>query len=320
MTLFLGQSMRPWIVTIMGPTGIGKTALAMRLYDHIPCELMSVDAMMVYQGLDIGTAKPTKELLLRYPHALVDVTSPDQVFSVSNFLEAVVPWIEAAWSSKKMPVLVGGTMMYFHALIHGISDLPSADEAIRAELYETGMREGWPKLWASLSLIDPKAAEKIKPNDQQRIQRALEVYRLTGQPISQFWSETHSVLPEETRVWQTALLPRDRAWLYTRLDERFQAMLDQGWVVEVQQALEQYPNAPALRSVGYRQIVDFIRHDTSEKHMIEEAQRATRRLAKRQCTWLNRWVGLHSYEVDDRVDVAGIFLSDFDDEVVSKLL
>ena len=283
----------------MGPTAIGKTALAMAMHDRWPCQLISVDAMLVYQGLNIGTAKPTAEELIHYPHALIDLVPLTESFDVAAFLRLVMSTIEEAWAVGRCPVLVGGSMMYFHALRHGIAEMPSTDPRLRLALEAEGERLGWSAMWQKLRACDPVAAEKIKPHDRQRVIRALAVFESSGTPISEFWRVKRSVVPDATRWVQVALMPRGRDWLYRRIEARFDQMLDQGWVDEVAWAMQQAPHSPALRAVGYRQIVAYLQGNLSWPLMIEEGKKQTRRLAKRQCTGLRSWPELMVYHPDD---------------------
>jgi tRNA dimethylallyltransferase len=287
----------PEVLFIMGPTASGKTDLAMQLYDSQSCELISVDSALVYRGMDIGTAKPSQQELTDYPHHLVDICAIDEPYSASRFRLDALPIIERAIQAGKLPVLVGGTMLYFKTLLQGIADLPSANEAFRLEINQRANSVGWPALHAELATFDPESAARIKPADSQRIQRAFEVYHLTGKTLTQFFAEQ-----DETRlkynVLSVAIAPTDRDQLRQRIRLRFQSMLDNGFIDEVQEILAQgyHPDLPALRSVGYRQVVEFLQGQYDQEMMVEKAITATARLAKRQMTWLRSWPDIHWLE------------------------
>ncbi len=289
--------MSPEVIFIMGPTASGKTDLAMQLFDHYPCDLISVDSALVYRGLDIGTAKPTLDELKAYPHALVDICTPDEPYSASRFREDSSALIEQAINNDILPVLVGGTMLYFKTLMQGIADLPSADEQLRLAINERAQNEGWPALHAELAAFDPESAARIKPADSQRIQRAIEVYELTGKTLTTFFTEQND-LALQRRVLSKAIAPSERDILRQRIRERFLRMLDNGFVEEVRQLIAQgyHPDLPALRSVGYRQVIEHLNGDYDYDMMIEKAVTATSRLAKRQMTWLRSWPDIHWLE------------------------
>lgn len=276
------------VVFLMGPTASGKTGLAVELADMLPLRLISVDSALVYRGLDIGTAKPDAATLSRTPHQLIDIVEPEEIYSAGRFRTDALAAIEAAHAEDRTPLLVGGTMMYFRALAQGIGPMPPADPNIRADLVrETGDR-GLAALYAELGKNDPQATARIHPHDPQRIQRALEVWRLTGRPISQ-WQQYSEPLPNP--VLRLALAPADRERLHARIAQRFRTMIEAGLVEEVE-ALRKRPgihaDLPAMRAVGYRQVWAYLEGRLSREEMIERGIIATRQLAKRQLTWLRR--------------------------------
>jgi len=279
---------RPPAIFLMGPTASGKTALACELADRFPLELVSVDSALVYRGLDIGSAKPDAATLARYPHALIDIRDPAQPYSAAEFrADALVAMREIA-ARGRVPLLVGGTGLYFRALQHGLSELPEANPALRARLANEASQIGWPAMHARLSRIDPAAAARIGPNDAQRLQRALEVIELSGRPLSELQRGGNGgTFP--WRVLKLALLPADRRPLHARIAQRFDAMLAQGFLDEVR-ALRQrgdlHADLPAIRAVGYRQGWEHLDGDGDEAAFRDRAIFATRQLAKRQITWL----------------------------------
>ena len=282
----------------MGPTASGKTELAMQLYDSRPCELISVDSALVYRGMNIGTAKPTAQELTDYPHHLIDICNPDEPYSASQFREDALALIAQAINKKHLPVLVGGTMLYYKTLMQGLADLPSADEAIRTQITTEAANLGWPGLHAELAEFDPDSAERIKPNDSQRIQRAIEVYRISGNTLTEFYAkQAQERFPY--RVLNTAIAPQDRAILRDKIRQRFMLMLEQGVIKEVDYLLNVKgydPELPAMRSVGYRQIIEYLKGTVDYDLMIENVVTATARLAKRQVTWLRSWPELVWFE------------------------
>jgi tRNA dimethylallyltransferase len=274
-------------VCLMGPTATGKTDLAMALADRLPIGLISVDSAMVYRHLDIGSGKPPPEVLARYPHRLVDVREPWEQYSAGDFATDAPLAVSEVRASGRIPLLVGGTFLYFRSLVQGLSVLPAANPALRAELDARAAREGWPALHAELARFDPPAAARIGVADRQRIQRALEVRLLTGQPISAL--QGRPALAGRGRFFRIGLLPRDRQALAERIRERFQGMLGRGFVAEVERLLSlpgMHADRPALRAVGYRQIARFVGGIGTRAEAEEQALAATRQLAKRQLTWL----------------------------------
>ncbi|WP_432696519.1 tRNA (adenosine(37)-N6)-dimethylallyltransferase MiaA [Marinobacterium sp. YM272] len=279
----------------MGPTASGKTALAMHLYDNLPCELISVDSALVYRGMDIGTAKPAPEELQSYPHRLIDIRDPAESYSAAEFREDALAAMAEITAAGKVPVLVGGTMLYFNALQKGLAPLPEANPELRAELEADAERLGWPALHERLAKLDPAAGERLKPTDSQRIERALEVVLLTGKPISEHWAEqSQAALPYN--LLPLALMPGDRSRLHQRIEQRFDQMLAQGFEEEVLRLYERgdlHADLPSIRCVGYRQMWDYIEGRLSYDEMRYRGIVATRQLAKRQLTWLRGWQGLH---------------------------
>ncbi len=273
----------------MGPTATGKTDLAMRLCDSFPFEIVSVDSAMVYKGMDIGTAKPEQAILDKYPHYLVNIREPYQTYSAADFCQDVGKIAEEIFQRKKIPLLVGGTMLYFKALQEGLSALPSADPLIREKILNEAKVLGWQILHEKLQKVDPASALRIHPNDPQRIERALEVYYLTGKPLSEYFNQKEKV---NFHYISLGLFPQDRVLLHQRIERRFKQMLEMGWIQEVKKLLESQQLdfvSPAMRMVGYRQIGDYLQGTTDEKTMIEKGIIATRQLAKRQMTWLRHW-------------------------------
>ena len=285
------------VLCLMGPTAAGKTEVALALAERTDVALVSVDSAMVYRHMDIGTAKPDAETLARHPHALVDVREPVDPFSASDFLEGADRAVRDAFDLGRLPVLVGGTMLYFKAFRDGLSELPAADDVTRAEISARAREIGWEALHAELRDVDPAAAARIRPSDPQRIQRALEVFRVTGRSISDWWS-TSAGVPAGARldcdlvsVGMTA--PRDV--LAEGVERRFDAMLERGFVDEVRRLRAMPgldPGKPAMRAVGYRQIWRHLDGETDLDAMREAALSATRQLVRRQMTWLRGWPGL----------------------------
>ncbi|WP_372863845.1 tRNA (adenosine(37)-N6)-dimethylallyltransferase MiaA, partial [Pseudoalteromonas sp.] len=243
----------------MGPTAAGKTALAISLCEHLNTEIISVDSALVYKGMDIGTAKPDADELARAPHHLIDLLDPSETYSVADFRRDAIEKIDKFHQQGKVPVLVGGTMMYFKALIDGLSPLPEADEQIRAELEVQAKQYGWPHLYQELLKVDPQAAQKMSENDSQRINRALEVYRITGKTMTELQKQKQPALPYTFH--QFAIAPDDRKELHQRIAERFKIMIEKGFEKEVSTLYlreDLHPNMPSIRCVGYRQMWDYL--------------------------------------------------------------
>ncbi|MCG7811181.1 tRNA (adenosine(37)-N6)-dimethylallyltransferase MiaA [Alteromonas macleodii] len=274
----------------MGPTASGKTGLALDIAAKVESEVISVDSALVYKGMDIGTAKPTQEEQAGVVHHLIDIIDPAQSYSVSQFVNDTNALIGDILARGKVPILAGGTMMYFNALINGISPLPKSDEKIRDEITQQAQRLGWSKLHDELRGVDPISGERIHPNDPQRITRALEVYRSTGKTLTHWQQEEGEKCPYN--IAQFAIAPADRAVLHERIATRFDLMLEQGFeneVVKLYERSDLHEDLPSIRSVGYRQMWQYLDGQLSYAEMRERGIIATRQLAKRQLTWLRGW-------------------------------
>ena len=279
---------RPLAVAIMGPTASGKTAAALAIAQQVPCEIISVDSALVYRGMDIGTAKPSKEELAAVPHHLIDIIDPLDSYSVAQFRIDTLRLVAEISARGKVPLLVGGTMLYYKGLADGLDDLPGADAALRAQLDEEASRIGWPAMHARLAQVDPATAARLKPADSQRIQRALEIYALSGKPMSELLSlREKEELPFD--LVSFALEPSDRAWLHERIARRFDIMLDSGFLDEVKTLRARgdlHLGLPSIRCVGYRQAWEYLDGTIDYATMRETGIIATRQLCKRQLTWL----------------------------------
>ncbi|MEO7431790.1 MAG: tRNA (adenosine(37)-N6)-dimethylallyltransferase MiaA [Dokdonella sp.] len=278
---------RPPAIVLMGPTASGKTALACALADRFPLDLVSVDSALVYRGLDIGSAKPDPQTLARYPHRLIDIREPSSPYSAADFRADALLQMRDISGFGRVPLLVGGTGLYFRALERGLSPLPQADPALRLRLVAEAGRIGWVALHARLAEADPQAADRIRPSDTQRLQRALEVITLTGRPLSDLQGGLNEKLP--WRLLKIALVPMDRAILHSRIAMRFDAMLADGFLDEVRRLRTDpalHADLPAMRAVGYRQAWSHLDGDIDAATFRDHAIFATRQLAKRQITWL----------------------------------
>lgn len=275
-------------IFLMGPTASGKTDLAVRVVECLPCEVISVDSAMVYQGLDIGSAKPDAQTLAKTPHRLVDILDPAESYSAADFRADALREMAEITASGRIPLLVGGTMLYFRALQYGLSDLPAADAEVRAALEQAAREQGGQAMHARLAEVDPVSAARIHPNDPQRIQRALEVYAISGRPLSAWFAEQAAwQLPY--RIIKLALVPGDRHVLHERIARRFELMLEQGLVDEVQRLRRRGDlnlGLPSMRAVGYRQVWEHLDGKFDYNVMKEKGIAATRQLAKRQITWI----------------------------------
>ncbi len=281
-------------VCIMGPTAAGKTRTVMELAERFAIDVISVDSALVYRGMDIGTAKPSPAELRRVPHRLIDICAPHEAYSAGAFCRDVAALLPGSCAAGRLPVLAGGTMLYFQALQQGLADLPAADPKLRAELDSRAAEHGWPALHAELQQLDAATAARLRPNDAQRIQRALEVCLLAGEPMSVLQQQTRP--PVRAEYLNIGLLPADRAVLHARIEARLEAMLAGGLIDEVARiaGLPGVTDAsPALRAVGYRQFLPHVRGEISREEAFAKAVVATRRLAKRQMTWLRSWPDLH---------------------------
>lgn len=298
---------KPLLLCLMGPTASGKTDLAIQLAGHIDCELISVDSALVYRGMDIGTAKPD------FPHHLVDIRDPTDAYSAADFANDAGLLIEDIVARGKTPLLVGGTMLYFKALLEGLAAMPPADAVIRASIAQEAAEHGWPHLHAQLTEVDPEAAARIHPQHSQRLSRALEVYRASGRPLTDFHrakADAEAGAPgigEQYRVVQLAICPLDRAVLHQRIALRFRQMLASGLLDEVAR-LKQRPglhrDLPAVRAVGYRQLWQHLEGECTLDEGVARAIAATRQLAKRQLTWLRKWQDLDWILTDEVGNVA----------------
>ena len=302
-------------VLLMGPTGAGKSAVALELAAQLPVEIVSVDSAQVFRGMDIGTAKPDAATRARVPHHLIDIRDPADAYSAGEFVRDAARVMEEIWSRGRQPLLVGGTMLYFHALTAGIAELPTADPEVRAQLDREAARRGLAALHAELAAIDPAAAKRIHVNDPQRIQRALEVYRLTGLTITSLQTPSAPVLggaaagPDAPRVIEIGLAPAERSELHRRIAARFEAMMAAGLLDEVRTFFTRGDltrEHPSMRAVGYRQLWDYLAGASSLQVATDKAVFATRQLAKRQLTWLRqrpsaRWFDTAQPECATRV-------------------
>jgi tRNA dimethylallyltransferase len=272
----------------MGPTASGKTALACAIADRYPVDIVSVDSAQVFRDMDIGTAKPDAATLARYPHRLIDIISPEERYSAARFRTDALAAMAAITAAGRVPLLVGGTMLYFKALREGLADLPEADPALRAQIDAEATERGWPALHAELAQLDPDTAARLAPTDAQRIQRALEILRTTGKPLNEHFAAQRSE-PPPYRLLSLALLPSDRAVLHERIARRFDEMLAQGLVGEVERLRAQYKldaNLPSMRCVGYRQVWEMLEGTLPKNELRDRGIYATRQFAKRQITWL----------------------------------
>ncbi len=279
------------VVCLMGPTASGKTDLALALVKRFPLEIISVDSALVYRGMDVGTAKPAPQILERFPHHLINIVDPLTPYSAGNFYRDVQKLIQAISQRGRIPLLVGGTMLYFHSLQHGFSKLPPANQIVRKKITQMGVKKGWPEIHTRLKQIDPETAQRINPNDSQRIQRALEVYYLSGQTMSAL-KKNSPISNQPIDFINITLIPQNRAYLHQRITQRFDTMLSAGFIAEVKRLYDRsdlHADLPALRSVGYRQAWCFLNGEYDYATMRDRSITATRQLAKRQITWLRRW-------------------------------
>jgi tRNA dimethylallyltransferase len=302
---------RPSIL-LMGPTASGKSALAMQLASRIPVGIISVDSAQVYRGMDVGTAKPDVTERARVPHHLVDIIEPTESYSAAQFRADALKLIGEISAQGRIPLLVGGTMLYFKTLLEGLSDLPSSDPAVRAEIDARAAERGWPAMHAELATVDAATAARLNPNDAQRIQRALEVYRISGKALSQLIGRKNEA--PAFRPIAVSLVPSDRAVLHRRIEARFDAILANGLVEELRSLRERYalrPGLPSMRCVGYRQAWLFLEGGMNETELRHRGIFATRQLAKRQLTWLRSMSGVETFDcLDPGIERAALeFLS-----------
>jgi tRNA dimethylallyltransferase len=286
----------PTVYALLGPTASGKSSLALQAAEQLPLEVVSMDSALVYRGMDIGTAKPGAALRAQVPHHLIDIVDPDQSYSAGRWREDAIRMVDEVFKRKRVPLLVGGTMLYYRALIAGLDALPQADARVRADLDDQAARRGWPALHAELAKVDPQAAQRIAPNDPQRIQRALEVWTLTGKPLSALHGTARAELPFALKG--IALVP-EREGLRRKIEQRFDAMLRLGLVDELKGLRTRYrlsATLPSMRAVGYRQVWEYLEGRTDKATMRERAIVATRQLAKRQLTWLRSFPDLARFD------------------------
>ena len=281
---------KPLAIFLMGPTASGKTDLAIQLRQQLPVEVISVDSALIYRGMDIGTAKPSKAELALAPHRLIDICDPAESYSAMNFRHDALREMQDITAQGKIPLLVGGTMLYYKALLEGLSPLPSADEKVRSEIEAKAALIGWGGLHQELSKIDPISAQRINPNDSQRINRALEVFYLTGKTLTELTAQKGEALPYD--ILQFAIAPEQREVLHLRIEQRFHKMIELGFQQEVEKLYRRpdlNENLPSIRCVGYRQMWEYLRGDYDHDEMVFRGICATRQLAKRQITWLRGW-------------------------------
>jgi len=286
----------------MGPTASGKTDLAIELAQQLPIDLVSVDSTQVYRQMNIGSGKPDADTLARFPHRLIDINDPSEPYSAADFRSDAFSHIEDIVQRQRIPLLVGGTMLYFKVLRDGLARLPGASQAIRAEIENRAAVEGWQSIHNELARVDPPAAKRIHPNDPQRLQRALEVYLLTGKPLTELHQNRYDQANLPFRLVFLALMPEDRSQLHQRIEHRFRHMLKSGLVEEVRLLRDRedlHPGLPSIKSVGYRQVWQYLEGELNYDAMLERGIIATRQLAKRQHTWLRSWpeltiLGSHS--------------------------
>lgn len=291
----------PPAIFLMGPTASGKTALALELVKRHNCEIISVDSALIYRDMDIGTAKPDAAMQADAPHRLIDLIDPAESYSAADFREDALREMAEITASGKVPLLVGGTMMYFKFLRDGSADLPKSDETIRQQLLDEGRELGWPAMHQRLAEVDPESARRLKPMDSQRIQRALEVYLISGKTLTQHWAEQHTE-PLPYHVVNLAVCPAERSRLHERIAQRFRIMLSDGFMEEVKALRARgdlHIDLPSVRCVGYRQAWEHLDGQYGYDEMVERGIIATRQLAKRQITWLRSWPDLHWLDTDD---------------------
>ncbi|PKG81607.1 tRNA (adenosine(37)-N6)-dimethylallyltransferase MiaA [Colwellia sp. 75C3] len=301
------ESSQPPVICLMGPTASGKTALAMALQEALPCDIVSVDSALIYRDMDIGTAKPTAAELAQYPHRLINLRDASESYSAADFCHDALAQIAEIRSNNRIPLLVGGTMMYFKSLIEGISPLPTANAEIRKAIESEALAQGWQNMHDQLAVIDPVSAERIHPNDPQRITRALEVHRLTGNTLTQLTQIKGAKLAGN--VLQLAIAPKERSTLHERIEMRFEQMIALGFeqeVIKLKSRNYLHQDLPSIRCVGYRQMWQYLDGEFDHDEMIFRGVCATRQLAKRQLTWLRNWPDLHWLTTDDKTNLAQV--------------
>ena len=299
----MSVSTLPPAIFVMGPTASGKTDIAISLREHLPVDIISVDSAQVYRQMDIGSAKPGRDTLKKHPHQLIDIRDPIDAYSAGDFLKDAREKMTEISAAGRIPLLVGGTMLYFKVLLEGLAELPQANQAIRDELQERANKSGWPSLYEELKRVDPNTAGRLHPNHSQRIQRALEVYLITGSPLSELQSLSKGQgIEDEYQVIQLALVCNNRSLLHERIAQRFHLMMELGLELEVKALYRRgdlTAASTAMRSAGYRQLWDYCDGQLTLDEAIEKGIIATRQLAKRQITWLRNWPSAHEIQVDN---------------------
>ena len=290
---------KPAVFFLIGPTASGKTNLAVELVNTFPIEIISVDSAQIYQDMDIGVAKPSQDILDKVPHHLINILKPNEAYSVAQFTKDALKLIDEILMRGHIPLLVGGTMMYFNGLEKGVNQMPMTDEQFRKDIELEASQVGWPKLYEKLKSVDKETAEKLNPNDAQRISRALEVFYSSGKPLSSYHqSENKDVFPFS--VCKLGLMPSNRKILHQRIEFRVHEMIEAGLFEEVRSLLQKYPtlqsHMPSMRSVGYRQTLEYFNGDIEEKECIDKIIFATRQLAKRQMTWMRSMENLNLFD------------------------
>ncbi|MEQ5141700.1 tRNA (adenosine(37)-N6)-dimethylallyltransferase MiaA [Proteus sp. G2626] len=305
----VNTQIKPKAIFLMGPTASGKTALAIALRQKLPVDIISVDSALIYRGMDIGTAKPDVAEQSLAPHRLIDILDPALPYSVADFRRDALNAMEEITAAGRIPLLVGGTMLYFKALLEGLSPLPSANPDVRAEIEKKATEQGWEAIHKELSLVDPVAAQRIHPNDPQRLSRALEVYLISGKTMTELTKISGESLPYD--VYQFAIAPKDRNVLHQRIEARFKQMLTCGFEDEVRSLYERgdlHEDLPSVRCVGYRQMWSYLSGEIDYDEMVYRGICATRQLAKRQITWLRGWNNIHWLDSEDQKQSLDIVL------------
>ena len=296
----VNTQIKPKAIFLMGPTASGKTALAIALRQKLPVDIISVDSALIYRGMDIGTAKPDATEQSLAPHQLIDILDPALPYSAADFRRDALNAMEEITAAGRIPLLVGGTMLYFKALLEGLSPLPSANPDVRAEIEKKAVEQGWEAIHKELALVDPVAAQRIHPNDPQRLSRALEVYLISGKTMTELTKISGESLPYD--VYQFAIAPKDRNVLHQRIEARFKQMLTCGFEDEVKSLYERgdlHEDLPSVRCVGYRQMWSYLSGEIDYDEMVYRGICATRQLAKRQITWLRGWNDIHWLDSED---------------------
>ena len=313
----IDEDRRPLAIAIMGPTASGKTTCAVEWAQHLNTEIISVDSALVYRGLNIGSAKPDSETLRLAPHRMIDIREPHDIFSAADFAKEALPHMHALSEQGKIPLLVGGTGLYFRALISGLSEIPAANALVRAELKTKADAIGWQAMHAQLQSIDPISAARIHPNDPQRVLRALEVYTISGKSLTD-WQAQGEIKPFPFRVLELVLAPANRNDLHERIELRFDQMLEQGFLDEMRELMSNpllHPYLPSMRAVGYRQAWSYLKGDTDFDQFRSLAIIATRQLAKRQLTWFRGLLSSHWFDPHTQKDTLNYHLRKFIDRL-----